>query len=127
MQLQHVVARHHRRLVDDEHLAGKRGARLVVGVALPVGEVALVGEDKARDRLRLDPGTLGQVGDHLVLEGEAGDGAALGLRDARDRLEHGRLARAGDALHHHSPILRRDDQRRGRELAGVQFAFCDRL
>lgn len=123
MELQHVVARHHRGLVDDEHLAAEDGPRLLIGVALPVRDVPLVGKNEGGDGLGLDPGALGEVRHHLVLEGEARDGPPLRLGDPRDRLQHGRLAGARNALHHHRPVLRRDDQSGGGELPGVELAI----
>jgi exodeoxyribonuclease-3 len=68
--------------------------------------VALVGEDERGDRLGSDPCPFREIGDHLVLEGQAYDRAALGFRDARNRLQHGRLAGAGDALDRDGPVLR---------------------
>ncbi|KKC26871.1 hypothetical protein WP12_06630 [Sphingomonas sp. SRS2] len=48
--------------------------------------------------MRLDAGPFGEVGHHLVLEGEAGDRLPLRFRDPRHRLEHRRLACTRDAL-----------------------------
>lgn len=126
MEREHVVGRDHRGLIDDEHRAGERGAGFVVCGA-PGLNVALVGEDERGDRLGLDARPFREIGDHLVLEGKARDSAALGLRDARDRLQHGRLTGPGDALDHDSPVVGGQDQRRRAELAGVELPVSRRL
>src|SRR3546814_1677822 len=64
----------------------------------------LVGQHERGDRQRLDPRPLGKVGDHLVLKGKPHDHTPFSLRDTRDRLEHGRLSGARDALHHDRTI-----------------------
>ena len=120
-QLQHVGARHHRGLVDGDDGVLQLVAAQPGGGTVGFGEETLIGPDEGRDRLRLDAGSLLQVGDHLVLEGEAQHLASLRLGDARDRLEHGRLAGTRDALDDDDAVLAGDDHGGGRELAGVEF------
>ena len=138
--LEHQGVGHHRRLVDDDdrvlHLRplgfGLRCVRIV--------DVLLVLQHERVDRLRLDPGRLHvvdrhllrlqpvlQVGDHLVLEGEAEDPHAFLARDGSRRLQHGRLARAGDTLHGHDAIGAGHQQCCRGELAGVELEWGSSL
>jgi hypothetical protein len=120
VELQHVAARDHRSLIDNKHAASERRARRLVSIRPLLRDKPLVGQHERGDRLRLDPRPLGKVGNHLVLKGKPHDHTPFSLRDTRDRLEHGRLSGARDALHNDRTIGGRKNHRRGRELARIE-------
>ncbi|MCY1170093.1 hypothetical protein D9M73_101540 [compost metagenome] len=124
---QHVVARDHRGLVDDKHGPCELRLRSLEPRRVALGHEPFVGENERGDRLALDAGTCRKIGDHLVLESETENIAALTLGDPGDRLQHRRFAGAGDALNGDGAILRRQDQRGRGKLPGIERAIRGRL